>query len=202
VEAGTPSAAAPCPPEVKRQLIEWWGPVIHEFYGATEGAGCGTGINSEEWLRKPGSVGKPLPTCELVIDDEQGTRLDTRQVGQIYFKSLLGTDFEYHNAPEKTAESHLEPAVFTYGDVGYVDPDGYLFLSDRKIDMIISGGVNIYPAEIESVLITTRTWPTWPFSASPTRSSGKRSRRWCSPPPGQCPARSSPGSSPRSVGST
>jgi long-chain acyl-CoA synthetase len=145
--------AAPCPPEVKRRMIEWWGPVIYEYYGATEGAGSGTGITSEEWLEKPGSVGTPLPTSELLIIGEDGERLGPNQVGQIYFRSLLGTDFEYHNAPEKTEESHLEPGVFTFGDVGYVDDDGYLFLSDRKIDMIISGGVNIYPAEIEAVLL-------------------------------------------------
>jgi long-chain acyl-CoA synthetase len=137
-----------------------------------------------------------------VILDEQGTRLDTHQVSQIYFKSLLGTDFEYHNAPEKTAESHLEPAVFTYGDVGYVDQDGYLFLSDRKIDMIVSGGVNIYPAEIESVLITHPNVADVAVFGIPNQEFGKRSRRWCSRPPGQCPARSSPGSSPRSAGST
>ncbi|MFP3907649.1 MAG: AMP-binding protein [Acidimicrobiales bacterium] len=145
--------AAPCPPEVKRQMIEWWGPVIFEYYGASEGAGNGTAITSEEWLERPGSVGRPLPTCELLILDDEGNRLGPNEVGQIYFKSLMGTDFEYHNAPEKTAESHLEPGVFTFGDIGYVDEDGYLFLSDRKIDMIISGGVNIYPAEIEAELL-------------------------------------------------
>jgi long-chain acyl-CoA synthetase len=145
--------AAPCPPEVKRQMIDWWGPVIFEYYGASEGAGNGTSITSEEWLERPGSVGKPLPTCEALILDEQHQPLGPGEVGQIYFRSLMGTDFEYHNAPEKTAASHLEPGVFTYGDVGYLDEDGYLFLSDRKIDMIISGGVNIYPAEIEAALL-------------------------------------------------
>ncbi len=145
--------AAPCPPDVKRQMIDWWGPVIYEYYGASEGAGSGTGITSEEWLERPGSVGKALPTCEVLILDEQGNRLGPNEVGQIYFKSLMGTDFEYHNAPDKTAESHLEPGVYTYGDVGYLDDEGYLYLSDRKIDMIISGGVNIYPAEIEAVLL-------------------------------------------------
>jgi long-chain acyl-CoA synthetase len=180
--------AAPCPPEVKRKLIEWWGPVIYEFYGATEGAGCGTGIDSEEWLRKPGSVGRPLPTCELLILDEQETRLDTHQVGQIYFKSLLGTDFEYHNAPEKTAESHLEPAVFTFGDVGYVDQDGYLFLSDRKIDMIISGGVNIYPAEIESVLITHPNVADVAVFGIPNEEFGEEVKAVVQPAPGVVPS--------------
>ena len=145
--------AAPCPPDVKRQMIEWWGPVIYEYYGASEGAGSGTSITSEEWLERPGSVGKAQPTCEVWILDENHERLGPNEVGQIYFKSLMGTDFEYHNAPEKTAASHLEPGVFTYGDMGYLDDDGYLFLSDRKIDMIISGGVNIYPAEIEAAML-------------------------------------------------
>jgi long-chain acyl-CoA synthetase len=145
--------AAPCPPDVKRQMIDWWGPVIYEYYGASEGAGNGTAITSQEWLERPGSVGRAQPTCEILILDEQRNRLGPGEVGQIYFRSLMGTDFEYHNAPEKTAESHLEPGVFTYGDLGYLDDEGYLFLSDRKIDMIISGGVNIYPAEIEAALL-------------------------------------------------
>jgi long-chain acyl-CoA synthetase len=145
--------AAPCPPDVKRAMIDWWGPVIYEYYGATEGAGSGTGITSPEWLERPGSVGKPMPTCEVLILDDDGNRLGPDEVGQIYLRSLMGTDFEYHNAPEKTAASHLEPGVYTYGDIGYLDDAGYLFLSDRKIDMIISGGVNIYPAEIEAQLL-------------------------------------------------
>jgi long-chain acyl-CoA synthetase len=145
--------AAPCPPDVKRAMIEWWGPVIYEYYGATEGAGSGTGITSEEWLERPGSVGTAMPTCEVLILDDEGSQLGANEVGQIYLRSLMGTDFEYHNAPEKTADSHLEPGVFTYGDIGYLDEAGYLFLSDRKIDMIISGGVNIYPAEIEAQLL-------------------------------------------------
>jgi long-chain acyl-CoA synthetase len=144
---------APCPPDVKRQMIDWWGPVFVDYYGASEGTGSGTIIDSHEWLKKPGSVGKPLPTCEVWILDDTGSKLGPNEVGQIYFKNLLGTDFEYHNAPEKTQGAHLEPGVYTYGDVGFLDEDGYLFLSDRKIDMIVSGGVNIYPAEIESVLI-------------------------------------------------
>jgi long-chain acyl-CoA synthetase len=144
--------AAPCPPEVKRRMIEWWGPVIYEYYGATEGAGNGTGITprSGSRTRQRGQAA----THERGPDPRRRRRAARPgEVGQIYFRSLLGTDFEYHNAPEKTEESHLEPGVFTFGDVGYVDDDGYLFLSDRKIDMIISGGVNIYPAEIEAALL-------------------------------------------------
>ncbi len=145
---------APCPPEVKKQIIEWWGPVLSEYYGASEGLGSGTFVTSEEWLRKPGTVGKALPTCEVHILDEKGNELPTGEVGQVWFKSLIGADFEYLGAPEKTKDVHREPGFYTYGDVGSLDEDGYLFLSDRKIDMIVSGGVNIYPAEIESVLIT------------------------------------------------
>ncbi len=146
--------AAPCPPEIKRQMIDWWGPVINELYGASESGGAGTVCTSEQWLAKPGTVGAPLPTTELLIVDDDGERLGADQVGQIYIRNLLGADFEYLGDQEKTDAAHLEPGVFTFGDVGYVDEDGFLFLSDRKIDMIISGGVNIYPAEIESLLIT------------------------------------------------
>lgn len=144
--------AAPCSREVKRQMIEWWGPVVNEYYGATEGAFVST-IRSEEWLRKPGSLGKPLPMVEVRVVREDGSLAGVGEEGQLYFKNKLGTDFEYHKDPEKTAAAHLEPGVYSFGDVGYLDEDGHLFMSDRKIDMIISGGVNIYPAEIEGVLV-------------------------------------------------
>jgi long-chain acyl-CoA synthetase len=144
--------AAPCPVEVKQRMLDWWGPVITEYYGGTEG-GFLTLISGEEWLARPGSLGRPTAISELMIVGEDGKRCEAGEAGQIYFKSLLGSDFEYHKAPEKTVAAHLEPGVGTLGDVGYLDDEGYLFLSDRKIDMIISGGVNIYPAEIEAVLI-------------------------------------------------
>ena len=143
--------AAPCPPLVKQALIEWWGPVITEYYGSTEGSVI-TMIDSAQWLAKGGSVGPPLPGMEIIVVGDDGQRLGPNEHGTLYFRNAMGTDFEYHNAPEKTADVHLEPGVFTTGDVGYLDDDGYLWLSDRKIDMIISGGVNIYPAEIEGVL--------------------------------------------------
>ena len=146
--------AAPCPPEIKRQMIDWWGPVINELYGASESGGAGTICSSDQWLAKPGTVGAPLPTTELLIVDDDGQQMGADEVGQIYLRNLLGADFEYLGDEAKTDSAHLEPGVFTFGDIGYVDEDGYLFLSDRKIDMIISGGVNIYPAEIESLLIT------------------------------------------------
>ena len=143
--------AAPCPPLVKQSLIAWWGPKISEYYGSTEGSLI-TMISSEDWLERGGSVGQPLPNMNVMVVADDGTQLGANESGTLYFKSDMGQDFTYHNAPEKTAEAHLEPGVFTTGDVGYVDDDGYVWLSDRKIDMIISGGVNIYPAEIEGVL--------------------------------------------------
>ncbi len=146
--------AAPCPPPVKQQMIEWWGPVINELYGASEGAGTGAIVNSEDWLAKPGTVGKATAVTEIMIIGDDGEQLPPGEVGQIYMKSLLGIDFEYLGDEEKTKGAHLEPGVFSFGDIGYLDEDGFLFLSDRKIDMIISGGVNIYPAEIEAVIIT------------------------------------------------
>ncbi len=142
-------AAAPCPVPVKHQMIEWWGPILYEYYAGTEGIGS-TFITSEEWLAKPGSVG----TCRqgvLHIVDAEGNDLPAGETGAVYFSGSL--EFEYHKAPEKTAESRLDGGRATLGDVGYVDEDGYLFLTDRKAFMIISGGVNIYPQEIEDVLI-------------------------------------------------
>ncbi|MGE0621514.1 MAG: AMP-binding protein [Pseudomonadales bacterium] len=144
--------AAPCPPETKRRMIDWWGPVVSEYYGSTEGS-IVTTISAAEWLERPGSVGKASPTVEITVRDDAGEVLPAGESGQIYVRNLMGSDFEYHNEPQKTADVHLSPGVFTFGDIGYFDADGYLYLSDRKIDMIISGGVNIYPAEIEAVLV-------------------------------------------------
>ena len=145
--------AAPCAPSVKRSMIEWWGPKVTEYYGATEG-GVVTIISAQEWLNKPGSVGRAMPIVELRIVGDDGEQAAPGNEGVIHVRSLLGSDFEYLNEPGKTAEAHSEPGFFTLGDIGYLDADGYLFLSDRKIDMIISGGVNIYPAEIEAIMIT------------------------------------------------
>ena len=143
--------AAPCPPRVKQAMIDWWGPKITEYYGSTEGSVI-TMIDSEQWMAKGGSVGLAQPHMEIIVVADDGSRCGPNVSGTLYFRNAMGSDFEYHNAPEKTADSHLEPGVFTTGDVGYLDNDGYLWLSDRKIDMIISGGVNIYPAELEGVL--------------------------------------------------
>jgi long-chain acyl-CoA synthetase len=143
-------AAAPCPVPVKQAMIEWWGPIIHEYYAGTEGNGF-CAITSEEWLRKKGSVGKGL-MAEVKICDEAGDPLPARAEGTVYFAG--GGEFEYHNDPDKTAESRNKHGWTTLGDVGWLDEDGYLFLTDRKSFMIISGGVNIYPQEIENLIIT------------------------------------------------
>ena len=143
--------AAPCPPDVKRRMIQWWGPVIHEYYGSTEGS-IVTTVRADEWLARPGTLGKCTPMVEIRIVKDDNTLAARGEAGRIFVTNLMGTDFKYHKEPDKTAEAHLEPGVFTFGDIGYVDADGYLFMSDRAIDMIISGGVNIYPAEIEGVL--------------------------------------------------
>ena len=144
--------AAPVSPAVKRRMIEWWGEILVEYWGGTEGGTC-TMANSADWLAHPGTVGKPLPSWEVFAVDDAGRRLSTGENGLLYSRHKRMTDpFEYHGAPEKTAEAYLEPGVFTLGDVGHVDADGYVYLADRKSNMIISGGVNIYPAEIEQVL--------------------------------------------------
>jgi long-chain acyl-CoA synthetase len=142
-------AAAPCPIPVKEQMIAWWGPIIGEYYAGTEGNGF-CFITSQEWMKKKGSVGRGL-TASVKICDEEGEELPTRAEGAVYFAG--GGEFEYHNAPEKTAESRNDHGWTTLGDVGWLDEDGYLFLTDRKSFMIISGGVNIYPQEIENLLI-------------------------------------------------
>jgi long-chain acyl-CoA synthetase len=142
-------AAAPCPVEVKRRMIEWWGPVIYEYYAATEGGG--TYVKPKDWLEHPGTVGRPFPGATVKIYDDEGNELGPGEVGTIYMGTPLG-NFEYYKDPEKT-QSARRNGLFTVGDMGYLDPDGWLFLSDRKADMIISGGVNIYPAEIEAALL-------------------------------------------------
>ena len=143
--------AAPCSSAVKRQMLEWWGPIVHEYYGGTEG-GFLSLIRGEDWLGKPGSLGRPLDSVEMRILDDGHQPVPVGTSGQIWFRSKLGSDFEYHDDPTKTAQAHLD-GWGTLGDIGYFDADGHLFMSDRKIDMVISGGVNIYPAEIEGVLV-------------------------------------------------
>jgi long-chain acyl-CoA synthetase len=141
--------AAPCPVSVKQRLIEWLGPIVWEYYAATEGAG--TLVGSEEWLRKPGTVGRVDPPDHIRILDGAGQQVPRGEIGTVYLKAP-DARFEYFKAPEKTAGAYHD-THFTMGDVGYVDDDGYLFLTDRSAHLIITGGVNVYPAEIEAVLI-------------------------------------------------
>ena len=143
-------AAAPCPVEIKKQVIDWWGPIVDEYYASSEAIGS-TLITAEEWLAHPGSVGKPM-ACQIHILDENGNELPPGQAGEIYFEG--GYSFEYLNDAEKTASSRDGHGWSTVGDVGYVDDQGYLYLTDRRHHMIISGGVNIYPQECENLLIT------------------------------------------------
>jgi long-chain acyl-CoA synthetase len=143
-------AAAPCPVPVKRAMIDWWGPIIHEYYSGTETCGI-TALSADEWLKKPGSVGRAVLGTIRIADDE-GTLLPVNAVGNVYFAD--GPTFEYHNDPEKTRSAYNRHGWATMGDIGHVDADGYLFLTDRKHFMIISGGVNIYPQEIENLIVT------------------------------------------------
>lgn len=143
-------AAAPCPPAIKRQMIDWWGPIVDEYYGSSEGAGISF-IRAEEWLERPGSVGKPMLGVPHILD-EDGAELAAGQVGEIYYEG--GYPFEYLNDQGKTADSRNAEGWVTVGDVGYVDDGGYLYLTDRRNHMIISGGVNIYPQETENMLIS------------------------------------------------
>ncbi len=144
-------AAAPCPVAVKEQMIEWWGPIIYEYYAGTEGNGS-TAIDSEEWLRHKGSVGRPAGNCQVHILDEEGQPLPGGEIGSVYFEG--GGQFEYLHDREKTESSRSREGWTTLGDIGYLDDEGYLYLTDRKSFMIISGGVNIYPQEAENALIT------------------------------------------------
>jgi long-chain acyl-CoA synthetase len=142
--------AAPCPQHVKHEIIQWFGEVVYEYYASTEGGG--TLVNSSDWLKYPGTVGKPWPTADVKIFDDEGNEMPAGQSGTIYMLMSELSRFEYKGDKEKTSKTQ-RGNYFTAGDIGYLNEEGYLFLSDRKIDMIISGGANIYPAEIESVLI-------------------------------------------------
>ena len=141
--------AAPCPIEIKKQMFEWFGPVIYEYYGSTEVGS--TLAKPHEWLSHPGTVGRPMSIAELKILDDEGNEVPAGTVGTVYMRQ--GEDvMEYHNDPGKT-ESIRRGRLLTVGDLGYVDEEGYLYLSGRSVELIISGGVNVYPAEIEAVLV-------------------------------------------------
>jgi len=140
----------PCPQPLKREMIDWLGPILVEYYGMTEG---GMSVaTSAEWLARPGTVGRPALGMEVQILGPSGERLPPGEHGTIYFRTPSGRSFEYRNSPEKTAAAYSPEGAFTVGDIGFVDADGYLFISGRTSDVIVSGGVNLYPAEIEDLL--------------------------------------------------
>lgn len=143
--------AAPCPIAIKEQMIAWLGPILYEIYGGTEGSGT-TLIDSADWLTHKGSVGKPMSGCEVHVVDEEGAEVPPMVPGRIFLRSPR--TFEYHKDPEKTERVRHPRGWTTLGDIGYVDADGFLYLTDRESDLIISGGVNIYPREAENVLQT------------------------------------------------
>jgi long-chain acyl-CoA synthetase len=147
---GVLHGAAPCPVHVKKAMIEWLGPVIYEYYAATEGPG--TVVDSSTWLKKPGTVGKPAPAESVIVGDEDGNPLPAGEIGLVWLQALPTTRFQYFKDAGKTAKSY-RGEYFTLGDIGYLDEDGFLFLTDRSANLIISGGVNIYPAEIDAVLL-------------------------------------------------
>jgi len=143
-------AAAPCPVRIKQAMLDWWGPCVYEYYAATEGGG--TIATPADWLARPGTVGTPWPISEVMIADDDGGACPPGTPGTVYMKMEL-SDFTYKGDPEKTAAGRLR-GFFTVGDIGYLDDGGFLFLCDRRSDMIISGGANIYPAEVEAEIIT------------------------------------------------
>jgi fatty-acyl-CoA synthase len=180
-------AAAPCPVEVKRQMIEWWGPILYEYYAGTEASGS-TFITSEDWLEHPGSVGRAALGV-LHICDENGNELPPGETGLVYFEREVAT-FEYHNDPGKTAEAR-HPAHANWnalGDVGYLDEDGYLYLTDRKAFMIISGGVNIYPQAIEDALVTHPKVADVAVFGIPHAEMGEAVKAVIEPAPGHAPS--------------
>ena len=143
---------AATPVDVKRAMIEWFGPVLFEAYGASE-SGTVCAISSHDWLLRPGSVGKCSPGFRVLVIDDDGVEVGPNVEGRLFFEDLSGRGIIYHNDPAKTAAVHLRPGVFTIGEVGYVDDEGFVFITDRTSDMVISGGVNIYPAEAEQALV-------------------------------------------------
>ena len=141
-----------CPVDVKRSMVEWWGPVFLEAYGATE-VGVTSSITSEDWLAHPGSVGRSVAPYEVVVVDEAGGELPAGTEGRLYFRDATGRGIVYFGDPERTAAAHLAPGVFTLGEIGTVDADGWITITDRFADMVVTGGVNVYPAEMEQVLV-------------------------------------------------
>jgi long-chain acyl-CoA synthetase len=144
--------AAPTPPAVKRAMMDWWGPILDEYYGASEGSG-GFYITAAEWLKKPGSVGRCLPEWGSRVVNEKGEDCAPGEIGRVFFRFEAGAPFRYYKDASKTESISLNGTHFTVGDLGYLDADGYLFLTGRSAECIISGGVNIYPQDIDHVLL-------------------------------------------------
>ncbi|MFI6786894.1 AMP-binding protein [Nonomuraea sp. NPDC050383] len=176
--------AAACPVAVKREIMEWWGPVLYEYYGSTEST-IAFAVKPREWLARPGTVGRPAPTFEARILDEDGRELPPGEPGMVYVKSSLGR-FEYRNDPAKTAAS-MRGEWYAPGDIGYLDKDGYLFLCDRRSDLIVSGGVNIYPAEVEAALLEHPSVADVAVIGAPDEEWGHRVVALVQPAPGATP---------------
>ena len=167
--------AAPISPRVKAQMIEWWGPVLVEYWGTSE-AGVFTLVGSQDWLERPGTVGRAVPNYEVVAVEEDGAVLPAGEVGTLYCRHRTQPRvFEYHGAPEKTAAAHLEPGLFTMGDIGHVDADGFVHLADRSAQRHHLGWGEHLPGRGRARAgRRTRRWSTWPCSASPTTSGASR----------------------------
>jgi long-chain acyl-CoA synthetase len=142
-----------CAPEVKKAMLDWWGLVLYESYGGTE-SGSTCSIGPEDWLTHPGSVGRAVAPFEALVVDDDGRPVPPNTEGRLYFRDLTGRGIRYEGDPDKTAAAHLEPGVFTLGEIGRIDDDGFVYITDRFSDMVVSGGVNIYPAEVEQALLT------------------------------------------------
>jgi long-chain acyl-CoA synthetase len=143
---------AKCPVEVKRAMIEWWGPIFADSYGATE-VGTTCSIDSHDWLRFPGSVGRAIPPFTAVVFDDHDREVAANTEGRLFFRDATGRGIVYPNDAEKTAAANPEPGLFTLGEIGYVNDEGFVYITDRFSDMVVSGGVNLYPAEAEQVLV-------------------------------------------------
>lgn len=143
---------ASCPVDVKRAMIDWWGPIFIDAYGATE-VGTTCQITSQEWLDHPGSVGRPIPPFSVKVLDDDGEEVAPGIEGRLFFVDATGRGVIYPNDPEKTAAANIAPGIFTLGEIGFVDAEGYVYITDRFSDMVVSGGVNIYPAEAEQILV-------------------------------------------------
>jgi long-chain acyl-CoA synthetase len=175
-------AAAPCPPHVKRGMIEWWGPVINEYYGSTE-TGAVVHCTSADWLAHPGTVGKAMAGAVVRVLREDGSDADIGEAGDVYCRITNGTDFTYHGDDEKRRKTESQ-GLIGVGDIGYLDGDGFLFLCDRRNHMVISGGVNIYPAEIENELLQVAGVADCAVFGIPDDEFGESLCAWIQPNPG------------------